>query len=136
MHSRTILIPLVALVGLSLPTQGFEFRFYRGEHCRSEQLGVQVAGPGQECSTVSAGTAKSVIVKSTGKVDDNFYAVFFSSDDCDPNTVILHTDSDKCQNVEYKSFKVMQSRYPDILKTVLKLIKFQYLELQPEQLRR
>ncbi|EZF35216.1 hypothetical protein H101_01234 [Trichophyton interdigitale H6] len=106
MHSRTILIPLVALVGLSLPTQGFEFRFYRGEHCRSEQLGVQVAGPGQECSTVSAGTAKSVIVKSTGKVDDNFYAVFFSSDDCDPNTVILHTDSDKCQNVEYKSFKV------------------------------
>lgn len=30
----------------------------------------------------------------------------------------------------------MQSRYPDILKTVLKLIKFQYLELQPEQLRR
>ncbi|EGD99374.1 hypothetical protein TESG_06728 [Trichophyton tonsurans CBS 112818] len=77
-----------------------------GEHCRSEQLGVQVAGPGQECSTVSAGTAKSVIVKSTGKVDDNFYAVFFSSDDCDPNTVILHTDSDKCQNVEYKSFKV------------------------------
>ncbi|KAM5438231.1 hypothetical protein MferCBS31731_005092 [Microsporum ferrugineum] len=106
MRPRTLLIPLVALVGLPLTTQGFEFRFYRGKDCRSEPLGFEVAGPGQDCSTVSAGTAQSVIVKSTGKVDDNLYAVFFSSDDCDPNSIVLHTDNDECQNVQYKFFKV------------------------------
>ncbi|EFR03592.1 hypothetical protein MGYG_06586 [Nannizzia gypsea CBS 118893] len=106
MRPRTLFTPLVALAGLPLTTQGFEFRFYRGNDCRSEQLGLYVAGPGQDCTTMSAGAAKSVIVKSTGEIDSNFYAVFFSSEDCDPNTIVLHTDNDECHNVEYKSFKV------------------------------
>ncbi|KAI4173124.1 MAG: hypothetical protein LQ346_008475 [Caloplaca aetnensis] len=68
---------------------------YRAEGCRSEALGPWIGGPDQGCISggdAAAGTAKSVIVASTGDVDKNFYTVFFESDDCNPETEIGHKD--------------------------------------------
>lgn len=81
---------------------------YQGEGCRNQPLGGREVTPEDGClsgNDVSAGVASSVIVKATGTVDENSFVVFFSSDDCNPETEVKHTDSG-CSAVDYKSFAV------------------------------
>ncbi|KAH6666251.1 hypothetical protein B0J14DRAFT_491129, partial [Halenospora varia] len=50
--------------------------------------------------------AKSAIIQSTGPVDDPFMITFFSSDDCDPNTAIIHGDSGCVTPQNYRSYEI------------------------------
>ncbi|PKS12652.1 hypothetical protein jhhlp_000860 [Lomentospora prolificans] len=96
----------VALNTASLAA-AYELIFYRGEGCRSENLGHWVGGPNQGCRNDNMGVAQSVIVKSTGAVDDPHMITFFSSDDCDPRTEIQHGDEDSgCFTVNYGSYVI------------------------------
>lgn len=91
---------------LTTPALSFKLSFYRSEGCRSEPLGEWVGGPNEGCMKVQVGNAESVIIKSTGEVDKDFTTVFFSSNDCNPDTEITHTD-DGCANAKtYGSFQV------------------------------
>jgi len=70
-------------------------------------------GPDQGCQTRSAGLSSSAWIGSTGPIDDTFYTVFFSSDNCNPDTVVTKGD-EGCVTVEnYKSFAVWDMCKPD-----------------------
>ena len=78
---------------------------YTGENCTSSNNGVVVLGPDQGCQTQGVGVAASAVIESTGVVDDTFYAVLFSSNDCNPDTVLAKGDQD-CVSANYHSFAV------------------------------
>lgn len=64
-------------------------------------------GPEAGCMTDGGGVAQSTIIKSSGPVDGSRYAVFFSSENCDPDTQVAHVDeNDHCVSVEYSSVAV------------------------------
>lgn len=104
----TSLLPFLAL---TLPVSlAFELSAYTGIECRSASLEEWIGGEDQGCQEpISWGTAQSVVIESTGAVDNSSYAVFFSSDDCDPDTEVNdgkgHFD-DGCYTGEYKSFAI------------------------------
>lgn len=107
MHLYEFLLAYIAIfASVFLPVQAFNIRFYQGKSCRNFSLGNWIGGPDQGCQTEFSGNSQSVIVKSTGPVDDPFYVVFFSSKDCNPSTRILHTDQDKCKDVQFGSYEV------------------------------
>jgi len=99
---------------LSLSTSlatAYKLTFYRSEGCRSENLGEWIGGPNQGCSNEMMGVAQSAIVASTGPVDDNFMITFFESEDCNPDTEIVHGEPDEdgsaCMTAKnYRSFAV------------------------------
>lgn len=104
--ATTIATTAVTLLVLSAsPVTSFAFTYYRGPGCRSENLGDKVFGPDQGCQTFNAGTAQSFIVGSTGPVDDTFYAVMFSSPDCNPDTIVAYNDMG-CLSGTYGSMQV------------------------------
>ncbi len=110
MHSHAVSV-LLALTTFTIPfANGFKLTAYNGEQCRSARLNDWTGGPNEGCQDpINYGVAQSVVISSTGPVDDNFYTVFFSSDDCDPDTEVNngqgHFD-DGCFTGEYKSFAV------------------------------
>ena len=93
---------------LPLTTTAFKLSLYRGESCRNELLSQWVGGPEQGCisgTDAAAGVGSSAVITSTGDADKNLYTVFFSSDDCDPETEMGHKD-DGCFDGNYGSFAV------------------------------
>jgi len=90
-------------------TWAYEFTFYSEKGCQGAQAPtpVWVGGPNEGCRRENGGAAQSVFVKSTGDVDNNFMAVFFGSDDCNPDNEIGHLDSG-CIDKDggYASFQV------------------------------
>ncbi|KAI9674538.1 MAG: hypothetical protein M1817_001876 [Caeruleum heppii] len=102
---------VLAALAFALPWgSSFKLDFYQGGKCRSANIGESVIGPDAGCQTQWAGTAASVMVESTGPIDDPFYVVLFSSDDCNPDTVIGRTDTGclaaDAAPINYKSFEV------------------------------
>lgn len=75
--------------------------------CTGATIGAHyIIGPDQGCQ-VPAVTPYGALIKSTGSVDDNFYTVFFSGPDCNPDEAITH-DDDGCVDVTagFSSFQV------------------------------
>ena len=102
-----------ALVFLSafLPQLGhsYELVFYSGQGCRGQALGKILTGQtGDECKRDQSGNAGSILVKSTGKIDDNYMVALFDSDDCNPEHEVQHGDEiDGCLEKGYKGFQVV-----------------------------
>ncbi|KAL9622805.1 MAG: hypothetical protein Q9160_002924 [Pyrenula sp. 1 TL-2023] len=107
----------ISLLHQPLPAFAFEVVLYEhvasapspGEDamCTGGTIGAHyIIGPDQGCQVPSA-TPYGALVKSTGAVDDNFYTVFFSGSDCNPDDAITH-DDDGCVDVTdgFKSFQV------------------------------
>jgi hypothetical protein len=99
-----ILIPLslISLLFIS-DSKALLVSTYQEDSCRGAYDGGIAIGEG--CKTIGAGVAQSAIISNTGPQDDMQYAVFFSSDDCNPSTQIAHND-DGCTNVYYKSWAI------------------------------
>lgn len=83
----------------------FKISFYSGKQCTGASDGNIIVGPSRGCHTDGAGVAAAAVISSTGPVDDTPYTVFFSGDDCNPDTVIEKGD-DGCVSANYKSFQV------------------------------
>ncbi|KAI1417119.1 hypothetical protein F5Y13DRAFT_153703 [Hypoxylon sp. FL1857] len=110
MHAiRNAILTISLAVSVS---HAYDFGLYRDQGCRGEGLGHVVAGPNQGCMTHGVGTAQSFTIKSTGPVDNPFMVVMYSSGDCNPDTIIGHSDGteSKCLSVtngqNYGSFEV------------------------------
>lgn len=54
----------------------------------------------------SAGVALGVIVESTGPIDDPFYVVKYSTNDCNPDSEVARGDQG-CIGQNYASFNVV-----------------------------
>ncbi|KAG9235776.1 hypothetical protein BJ875DRAFT_398443 [Amylocarpus encephaloides] len=109
MHSFHLLTLLTFAVSQAA---SYKLSFYRGEGCRGEMLGEIVAGPGVGCRKDNAGFAQSVIIESTGEVDDNFMFNFMTGADCNPDTAYAKSDGTigKCltATVDDKNFAAWQ----------------------------
>lgn len=92
MHLSATLISLAAFTTL---TTAYKLTFYRGEGCRNENLGEWIGGPNEGCRNDFAGVAQSAVVASTGDVDIPFMITFFTSNDCNPDTEIIHGEPDE-----------------------------------------
>ncbi|RYP59115.1 hypothetical protein DL770_010278 [Monosporascus sp. CRB-9-2] len=91
MYTNRITFP--ALLSLAVSSvYGYDFGFWGNVGCRSDSLGHVVAGPDQGCMTHYTGDSNSFTIRSTGPVDDPFMVVMFSSSDCNPDTIIGHSD--------------------------------------------
>jgi hypothetical protein len=90
---------LLALLAIAV-SQAYSYgiTFYNGQSCRSGSLGTFIGGPNQGCRKDNAGVAHSAIIQNTGPVDNPFMVTFFTSDDCKPDTEIVHGDSG-CINI-------------------------------------
>ncbi|KAM7210891.1 hypothetical protein V8F06_013733 [Rhypophila decipiens] len=93
--SNSQLATVFALLTSTQFATAYELIFYRGEGCRSENLGDWVGGPNQGCRNDFKGSAQSVVVQSTGDVDIPHMITFFASDDCNPDTEIIHGEPDE-----------------------------------------
>ncbi|EEY23753.1 conserved hypothetical protein [Verticillium alfalfae VaMs.102] len=98
------LVCLAVTVGF---TDAYKFTFYGGLQCRGARLGEIIGGPGLGCRTDFRGVASAVIVESTGPVDDPFTVVLYSSNDCNPDTIIANGDEDDlCLTANFGSYEV------------------------------
>ncbi|KAK4210114.1 hypothetical protein QBC37DRAFT_403718 [Rhypophila decipiens] len=86
---------ILSLLASTQMATAYKLNFYRGEGCRSESLGEWVGGPDEGCRNDFKGAAKSAVVQSTGDVDRPFMITFFSSEDCNPDTEIVHGEPDE-----------------------------------------
>lgn len=89
----------------------YELVFYSGSGCRGQRLGKVLTGQTRdECKRDHSGNAGSVMVKSTGKVDDEYMVVLFDSDDCNPKGEVIHGDeSDGCLDKSYSGYQVVDT---------------------------
>jgi len=89
----------------------YELIFYSGSGCRGQDLGRIVTGTtGDECKRDYSGNAGSILVRSTGAVDNNFMVVLFSGDDCNPDGEVKHGDeTDFCLEEPYAGFQVVDT---------------------------
>ena len=71
----------------------FKLSFYNGKQCRSAGLGSISVSVQDGCRTDHVGVGSSMVVTSEGEADDGSYLVLFSSDDCNPATIVAHKDS-------------------------------------------
>lgn len=96
-----------SLVAFVLPlAQGFQMSFFSGvTQCSGEQVDRQVVKPSDGCQKTAVGHAGGVIIENSDDSDVNNFAVFFSSDDCNPDKEIVHSDNG-CQTPAYRSFAV------------------------------
>ncbi|KAL9129285.1 MAG: hypothetical protein Q9217_002232 [Psora testacea] len=110
MLASTIAFYLIATAQYIRFGNAFKLTPYNSETCNSRSLGSWVGGPDQGCITgtdAAAGVGASVIIETTGAVDDNFYAVFFDSDDCNPETEMPEGHKDAgCFSGNYGSYAV------------------------------
>jgi hypothetical protein len=89
--------------------QAYDLVFYTGSGCRGQRLGNIVLGPTRddECKREYYGNAGSILVQSTGAVDDSFMVVLFNSSDCNPDNEVRHGDeSDFCLEEPYAGWQV------------------------------
>jgi hypothetical protein len=110
MHFPTTLSS--ALILLTTNTSAFMVTSYAGRQCRSQSLGTELQVPGTGCQKTHAGVASSAILSGDAS-DANYYMVYFSSDNCDPDNIIKKGDLGKdwkstCVEPEtsYGSFQV------------------------------
>ncbi|KXJ91838.1 hypothetical protein Micbo1qcDRAFT_174860 [Microdochium bolleyi] len=106
MHTTTL--ALIFSVALS-QVAAYDITFWANKGCRSGAPVHWMGGPNQGCRQDWLGTYASAMVKSTGSVDDNFMLVFFSSPDCNPDTIIWNGDENTGGCIEVnnaKSFEV------------------------------
>lgn len=104
---------LIGLVTALSQVSAYKITFYASEGCRSGAPVSWVGGPNEGCRQDYQDSYNSVLVKSTGDIDNNFMLVFFSSPDCNPDTEIWHGDenTDSCVNVpSYQSFEIWDLR--------------------------
>ena len=89
----------------------YELVFYTGSGCRGQRLGNILTGQTRdECKRDYSGNAGSVMVKSTGEVDNEYMAVLFDSDDCNPEGEVIHGDeTDGCLDKSYSGFQVVDT---------------------------
>ncbi|KAM0282358.1 hypothetical protein ACHAQH_003037 [Verticillium albo-atrum] len=98
---------LICLAAAVSFTDAYKLTFYGGLQCRGARLGEVIGGPGLGCRTDFNGVASAVIVESTGDVDDPFTVVLYSSNDCNPDTIIVHGDEDdSCLTGNFASYEV------------------------------
>lgn len=103
------LIPLAVLLAAGPgPSDAYDLVFYSGSGCRGQALGSILTGQTRdECKRDHGGNAGSVLVRSTGEVDNNYMVVLFGSDDCNPENEVKHGDeTDFCLEAGYKGFQV------------------------------
>jgi hypothetical protein len=108
MFSTFQLVSVSALLSLQA-ARAYDLIFYTGSGCRGGILGNIVLGPTKDdvCKREYYGNAGSILVKSTGAVDDNFMVALFSNSSCDPETEVQHGDeSDFCLDKPYAGWQV------------------------------
>ena len=94
----------------------FRLAFYNGKQCRSAGLGSINVSAKDGCRTAHVGVGSSLVVVNEGGDDDGSYLVLFSSDDCNPATIVSHKDSgcadpgDKKNYGSFEVWNVMQGR--------------------------
>ncbi|KAF4983552.1 hypothetical protein FZEAL_1087 [Fusarium zealandicum] len=88
--ANTLAILALALTGVN----AYKFHYYASQQCTSQKLLEDVLGPDQGCQTLDSARANagSLIIESTGPVDDPFMVVLFDSIDCNPDTIVGHGD--------------------------------------------
>jgi len=100
--------PLISSISFShllILTGAFKISLYTGKSCTGASDGTVILGPKDGCRKDAAGVAAAAVIRGTDPQDDNSYTVFFSSDDCDPDTAIAKGD-DGCVAANYGSFAV------------------------------
>ncbi|SPO02484.1 uncharacterized protein DNG_05157 [Cephalotrichum gorgonifer] len=104
----------ILLILCALFPQGihsYELVFYSGSGCRGQALGTIITGQTRdECKRDYSGNAGSILVSSTGAVDDNYMVVLYGSDDCNLKNEVQHgDDTDFCLEEPYKGFQVVDT---------------------------
>lgn len=84
---------LVAIALYASVASSFRLSFYQGKQCRSASLGKIEVSAKDGCKTDHVGVGSSLVVTGEGEADDGSYLVLFSSDDCNPATIVDHKDS-------------------------------------------
>ncbi|KAL2070152.1 hypothetical protein VTL71DRAFT_13178 [Oculimacula yallundae] len=112
MHGSVFFSALVTGVVLVPLVSALSFTFFQTTACKTggETLRDIVYGPGAGCQIepVTNG-AGSVSIRSTGPIDNTFYAAFFSSNDCNPDTIVVHGDENNgCLNSQPATWGSMQ----------------------------
>jgi hypothetical protein len=100
-HLSSLILPF-----FSASTTAFQLSLRIGSKCTGASNGTIVLGPGQGCLRDGAGIANSAVITSTGAIDDTFYTVFFSSTDCNPDTIIAKQGEACLEGKGYRSFAV------------------------------
>jgi hypothetical protein len=82
----------IALLATTVPlSAALKFNFYASAQSRSAAVEEMLFGLSQSCQTKNSGVS-SVAVSNTGSVGNPYWAIFFSSDDCNPDTVCFSED--------------------------------------------
>jgi hypothetical protein len=94
----------------STTATSIQLTMWRGRKCTSEKFSHRNWTANSGCHTEGAGNSQGITVVQTEEADENLYAVFFSSKDCDPNTTLAWgdgTDEDNlCVQASYSSFEI------------------------------
>ena len=103
---------LILLTTLTASTSAFSVTSYSGRQCRSQSLGTVIQVPDSGCQKAFAGVAASATLSGDAS-DANYFMMYFSSDDCNPDNIITRGDLGKdwkttCVTPEtsYASFQV------------------------------
>lgn len=110
MYATTIFPLSLALVS-SVTAGGLKLYFYQGRECRSAAVGLVEVEPATGCRTDYSDYAKSFVVTNldgSDEGDNPYMVVMFSSDDCNPATIIATTDGGcmSTTGVQYSSYEV------------------------------
>lgn len=108
MQYHTLTIAPFFLI-LPLLSTALELIMYRGSHCTAEQVGHRNWTAESGCHKDGGGTANAVIVNPVEEADENSYAVFFATDDCNPDKIIGWNDGldeNNCIMATYSSFEI------------------------------
>ncbi|KAF6832226.1 hypothetical protein CPLU01_06325 [Colletotrichum plurivorum] len=108
MHS---LNTFVAALGMSATVvSAFTVSVYQGQQCRSANLGSFEVNAGDGCRNDRVGTGRSLVIHAADDEDEEnpYMLVLFSSDDCNPATIIAKGDRGclSSSNSNYGSFEV------------------------------
>ncbi|KAL9618117.1 MAG: hypothetical protein Q9160_007124 [Pyrenula sp. 1 TL-2023] len=98
--------------------QSFGFTYYSNLNCADKiDYAEELTGPSKGCQTSHTDTLhpkKSIKVRITGDVDNALTTLFFDTEDCDPDHIIVQNDGTDdvaidggCVNYDYKSFQVV-----------------------------
>ncbi|KAM0329418.1 hypothetical protein ACHAQA_004725 [Verticillium albo-atrum] len=108
MFASHMMMRFIACLAIAVGfADAYKLVFYGGLQCRGARLGEIIGGPNLGCRTDFSGVASAVIVESTGAVDDGFTVVLYSSNDCNPDTIIVNGDEDDfCLTANFASYEV------------------------------
>ena len=106
MNLKTVQVILLATAGSHLATS-FKITSSQGFGCQGDLIQDWTGGEGG-CQLPNLGM-RSVSITNSEEADDNSFAVFFHSEDCDPDSEVKdgagHFD-EGCHDIDYSSYAV------------------------------